>query len=71
VQTLIYSGHERRDWLRQRSFTIIIAIAFIFMVSINLEQGRVIESQRALIHLLAGDSTELAMRRVQEIQRHR
>jgi len=66
-----YSGIERRDRLRQSRLTIIIAIAFLVMTAINFEQGHVIDSQRALIRLLAGDSSELAMRRVQEIQRHR
>jgi hypothetical protein len=66
-----YPGIERRDRLRQSRLTIIIAIAFVVMAAINFEQGHVIDSQRALIQLLAGDSSELAMRRVQQLQSHR
>ena len=69
VRLPIYSGTERRDWLRQRRLTIIIAIAFLFMAAINFEQGHVIESQRALIRALSGDSSQLAMLRVQQIKR--
>ena len=65
----MYSGTERRDWLRQRALTIIIAMAFLFMAAINFAQGHVIESQRALIRALAGDSSQLAMLRVQQIKR--
>jgi hypothetical protein len=68
VRLSIYSGTERRDWLRQRGLTIIIAIAFLLMAGINLAQGRVIESQRALIRALSGDSSQLAMLRVQQIK---
>ena len=66
-----YSGTERRDWLRQSKLTIIMAIAFILMTAMNYEQGHVIESQRTLIRMLSGDSSELAMLRIREIQRHR
>ena len=69
VRLSIYSGTERRDWLRQRALTIIIAMAFLFMAAINFAQGHVIESQRALIRALAGDSSQLAMLRVQQIKR--
>jgi len=69
VRLSIYSGTERRDWLRQRALTIVITIAFLFMAAINLAQGHVIESQRALIRALAGDSSQLAMLRVQQIKR--
>ena len=48
-----------------------MAVAFIVMTAINYEQGHVIESQRALIRILSGDSSELAMLRIREIQRHR
>ncbi len=64
-------GTERRDWLRRNKLTIIIAVAFIVMAAFNVEQGRVINAQRTLIQLLSGDSSELAMRRVQDLRRHR
>jgi hypothetical protein len=48
-----------------------MAAAIIFMTAINLEQGRVIEVQGNLIKQLSGDSSELAIRRIQQIQRHR
>ena len=48
-----------------------MAIAIIFMTAMNLEQNRVIDAQRSLIQLLSGDSSELAMRRMQELHRHR
>jgi hypothetical protein len=69
VKLSIYSGTERRDWLRQRALTIVIAIAFLFMAAINFAQGHVIESQRALIRALSGDSSQLALLRVQQIKR--
>jgi len=71
VRLLNGSGSERRDWLRQRSITIIMGIAIVFMTAMNLEQGRVIDAQHTLIQLLSGDSSELAMRRMQEMRQHR
>jgi hypothetical protein len=69
----LFHGHgiERRDWLHRNKLTIIIAVAFIVMAAFNCEQARVISAQRTLIQLLSGDSSELAMRRVQELRRHR
>lgn len=57
--------------LRQSRLTIIIAIAFMFVSAVNFEQGRVIDSQRALIRLLSGDSNELAMRKIHDITQRR
>ena len=57
--------------MRQRRVTIIMAIAIVFMTAVNLEQSRVIDAQRSLIQLLSGDSSELAMRRIQQMHRHR
>jgi len=48
-----------------------MAAAIIFMTAMNFEQGRVIEQQGNLIKLLSGDSSELAIRRVQQMQHHR
>jgi hypothetical protein len=56
---------------RQSRLTIIIGIAFIFVSAVNFEQGRVIDSQRALIRLLSGDSSELAMRKIHDNMQHR
>ena len=56
---------------RQSRLTIIIAIAFMFVSAVNFEQGRVIDSQRALIRLLSGDSNELAMRKIHDITQRR
>jgi len=71
VQTFTQFGPERRGWLRQRRITIIMAVAIVFMTAVNLEQSRVIDAQRSLIQLLSGDSSELAMRRVQQMHQHR
>jgi hypothetical protein len=57
--------------LRQSRLTIIIAIAFMFVSAVNFEQGRVIDSQRALIRLLSGDSNELAMRKIHDSMQRR
>jgi len=57
--------------LRQSRLTIIIAIAFMFVAAVNFEQGRVIDSQRALIRLLSGDSNELAMRKIHDSMQRR
>jgi hypothetical protein len=64
-------GTEQRDWLRRNKLAIIISIAFTVMAAFNFEQARVIDAQRTLIQLLSGDSSELAMRRVQDLRRHR
>jgi hypothetical protein len=56
---------------RRRRLTILLGIAFIFMSALNFEQGRVIDSQRALIRLLSGDSTELALRKIHDITQRR
>jgi hypothetical protein len=49
-----------------------MALAIIFMTAINFEQGRVIDAQASLIRLLSGDSSQLAMQRVQQqVRRHR
>jgi hypothetical protein len=45
--------------------------AIVFLSAINLEQGRVIDEQRSLLRLLSVDSSELAMRRLQDIQHRR
>jgi hypothetical protein len=45
--------------------------AILVMTAINIEQSRVIEAQGALIKLMSGDSSELAMRRVQQLHRRR
>jgi hypothetical protein len=71
VQIFTQFGPEGRGWLRQRPVTIIMAIAIVFMTAVNLEQSRVIDAQRSLIQLLSGDSSELAMRRIQQMHRHR
>ena len=59
-----------RQW-RRRRLTIIIGIAFIFVSAVNFEQGRVIDSQRVLIRLLSGDSSELAMRKIHDNMQRR
>ena len=51
--------------------TIIMAVAILFITAVNLEQSRVIDAQRSLIQLLSGDSSELAMRRMQQMHRRR
>jgi len=71
VRLIRHLGTKRRDWLRRRGISIIMAAAIIFMAAMNFEQGRVIEEQGNLIKLLSGDSSELAIRRVQQIQHHR
>jgi hypothetical protein len=71
VRLIPHFGPERQDWLRRRGIPIVMAAAIIFMTAINFEQGRVIEAQGNLIKLLSGDSSELAIRRIQQLQRHR
>ena len=71
MQTFTQFGPGRRGWLRQRRITIIMAVAIVFMTAVNFEQSRVIDAQRSLIQLLSGDSSELAMRRVQQMHQHR
>jgi len=71
VQTFTPFRFERRGWFPQRRITILLAIAIIFMTALNVEQSRVIDAQRNLIQLLSGDSSELAMRRLQQMHRHR
>jgi hypothetical protein len=56
---------------RRRRLTILFAVAFIFASALNFEQGRVIDSQRALIRLLSGDSNELALRKMHDITQRR
>ena len=56
---------------RNRRLTILFAIGFLFMSAVTFEQGRVIDSQRALIRLLSGDSTELAMRKMHDLVQRR
>ena len=56
---------------RRRRLTILFAVAFIFVSALNFEQGRVIDSQRALIRLLSGDSNELALRKMHDITQRR
>jgi hypothetical protein len=60
-----------RERLRHRKLTILIGVAFLFVSAINFEQGRVIDSQRTLIRLLSGDSTELAMRKIHDNMQRR
>ena len=56
---------------RRRRLTIVFGIAFLFVSAVNFEQGRVIDSQRALIRLLSGDSSELAMRKIHDTMQRR
>ena len=55
-----------RGQIRHRRLTIFFGVAFLFVSAVNFEQGRVIDSQRTLIRLLSGDSTELAMRKIHD-----
>jgi hypothetical protein len=71
VRTFSFNSSRLRDGWRQRRLTILIGIAFIFVTAVNFEQGRVIDSQRALIRLLSGDSSELAMRKIHDNMQRR
>jgi hypothetical protein len=71
VETNSNCAPEQPSWFRRRGIPIIMGAAILIMTAINLEQSRVIEAQGNLIKLMSGDSSELAMRRVQQLHRHR
>lgn len=59
------------SWITKNRLVTILLFAYILLSGLVIEQGRIIENQRALIHQLFGDSLALNAVRTQALPDHR
>ena len=58
-------------WITQNRLVTILMVAYLLLSGLVIEQGRIIENQRALIHQLFDDSLALNAVRTQSLPGHR
>ena len=59
------------NWITQNRLVTILLVAYILLSGLVIEQGRIIENQRTLIHQLFGDSLALNAVRTKGLPNHR
>jgi hypothetical protein len=59
------------NWITNNRLVTILLVAYMILSGIAFEQGRVIQSQRTLIHDLFSDSLALSSTRTQDLPSHR
>jgi hypothetical protein len=63
--------HALATWICRNRLVTILLFAYLLLSGLVIEQGRIIESQRALIHQLFGDSLALNAVRTHGLPSHR
>jgi hypothetical protein len=63
--------HALANWVSQNRLVTILLFAYLLLSGLVVEQGRIIENQRTLIHELFGDSLALNAVRKQALPGHR
>ncbi len=63
--------HALASWITQNRLVTILFVAYLFLSGLVIEQGRIIENQRTLIHQLFGDSLALNAVRTRALNSHR
>jgi hypothetical protein len=59
------------EWISKNRLVTILMFAYLLLSGLVVEQGRIIENQRELIHQLFGDSLALNAVRTQSLPGHR
>lgn len=54
--------------IRRNAVAAILIISYLFMALLVIEQGRVIESQKTLIHTLFSDTMELSAAKMRALE---
>ena len=65
---LMYRAIPVFRWVRNHAVTTALLLAYTVMSLVIVEQGRIIDNQRSLIHQLFSDSLELNAMKIHELR---